>query len=221
MIYIYDILLNFNNEFYEFYEWEKSDLLFHTKKIPIYKVETKVIEDFLTKKVIIDSPLLLEIYNKTEMFDNKKVKTIPYAFLLTDSYRVIGVLLNEDHVVIKISDLLLDEEEDAREISKRCNFKELTYNIIGSRKNHYFLTRRETKIKKYLQLEIKNAHQTNDILRLEYLYFELFNKNCLDKDKIYQELMESLQSEITEKHIKLFEIMKLYSANKKLPNLTN
>ena len=89
---------------------------------------------------------------------------------------------------------------------KRCNFKELTYNIIGSRKNHYFLTRRETKIKKYLQLEIKNAYQTNDILRLEYLYFELFNKNCLDKDKIYQELMESLQSEITEKHIKLLKL---------------
>ena len=63
MIYIYDILLNFNTEFFEFYEWEKSDLLFHIKKIPIYKVETKVIEDFLTKKVIIDSPLLLEIYN--------------------------------------------------------------------------------------------------------------------------------------------------------------
>ena len=41
MIYIYDILLNFNNEFYEFYEWEKSDLLFHIKKFLFIKSKTK------------------------------------------------------------------------------------------------------------------------------------------------------------------------------------
>ena len=34
MIYIYDILLNFNTEFIEFYEWKISDLPFIINIIP-------------------------------------------------------------------------------------------------------------------------------------------------------------------------------------------
>ena len=72
MTYIYDILLNFNNDFYEFYEWEKTDYITHIKKIPIYKVNTNLIDDLLTKKIVIDSPITYEIMNKTEVFENKK-----------------------------------------------------------------------------------------------------------------------------------------------------
>ena len=32
MTYIYDIVLNFNNDFYEFYEWDKNDNLTLIKK---------------------------------------------------------------------------------------------------------------------------------------------------------------------------------------------
>ena len=45
MTYIYDIVLNFNNDFYEFYEWDKNDNLTLIKKIPLIKVES----DFLDK----------------------------------------------------------------------------------------------------------------------------------------------------------------------------
>ena len=38
MTYIYDILLNFNEEYYEFYDWNKEDTIVHIKKIPIYKI---------------------------------------------------------------------------------------------------------------------------------------------------------------------------------------
>lgn len=221
MTYIYDILLNFNNDFYEFYEWEKTDVIFHIKKIPIYKVSCELIESLLTKKVKIDDPLALEIQNRTEVFDNKKIRIIKYACLFTDSYRVIGVLLNDDYTVTKVSDLLLDEACDTIDISKRCQLKSVTYNIIGNKKDYSFLTRKEIKIKKYLISELKNAYHKKDIDKLEYLYFEYFNKNCLDIDNIYNELMESFKKEITLKHLKLYELMKLCDVSPSLSNLTN
>ena len=37
MKYIYDIVLNFNEEFFEFYDWNLNDEITHIKKIPIIK----------------------------------------------------------------------------------------------------------------------------------------------------------------------------------------
>ena len=209
MVYIYDILLNFNNDFYEFYEWEKSDYIYHIKKTPIIKVDANFLDDLLTKKIIIDDPITYTIQNKTELFDNKKTKTLKYVCLLTDTYRVIGILLNDDFSVSKVSDLMLDEALDAIDISRRCNFSNITYNIVGTRKDNIFLTRNEIKIKKYLLSEIKNAYHDNDRGKLEYLYFEYFNKVETDIDKIVIALKESLTLEVNDNHKKIYELLKL------------
>ncbi len=207
MVYIYDILLNFNNDFYEFYEWEKSDPIYHIKKTPLFKVDANFIEDLLTKKIVLDDPIVTCIQNKTELFDNKKVKVLKHACIFTDTYRVVGVLLNADYQVIKVSDLLLDEAMDAIDISRRCTFTDIAYNIIGTKKNHSFLTRNEIKIKKYLLNEIKNANKE----KLEYMYFELFNKVETNEEKIIEALKNSLNIEINEAHKRLFELLKLAS----------
>ena len=41
MNYIYDILLNFQNEYYDFFEWNTNDQITHIKKIPIIKVSNE------------------------------------------------------------------------------------------------------------------------------------------------------------------------------------
>ena len=79
MIYIYDILLNFNTNFYEFFEWEKKDNLISIKKIPMYKVESTFIQDLITKKVQINDPILIEILCKCEVLNNKKNKNFNYV----------------------------------------------------------------------------------------------------------------------------------------------
>ena len=38
MKYIYDILLNYNERLYEFYEWEDNDYFDYVKKIEVIKV---------------------------------------------------------------------------------------------------------------------------------------------------------------------------------------
>ena len=221
MIYIYDILLNFNNDFYEFFEWEKNDNVLHIKKIPIFKVKTDLILDILNKKVQIDDFWMTSFLDKCEVFEFKKIKTIKYACLLTDSYRVIGVLLNDLGNVVKVSDLLLDEALDAIDISTRCELRKITYNIVGTKRNYSFLTRNEIKIRKYLLNEIKNAYKEKDTKKLEYLYFEFFNKNLADLDKIYTDFYESLNGIITLEHRKLYELLKLSNQKSKLSNLTN
>ena len=47
MNYIYDILLNFNDIYYDFYEWNISDNIEHIRKIPLFKISIK---DMITIK---------------------------------------------------------------------------------------------------------------------------------------------------------------------------
>ena len=46
MNYIYDILLNFKKEFFEFYEWNLNDDIIHIRKIPVFKVRKNQLYDF-------------------------------------------------------------------------------------------------------------------------------------------------------------------------------
>ena len=39
---IYDIVLNFNKEFLDFFEWDKHDILIHVRKIPIFKIKNNI-----------------------------------------------------------------------------------------------------------------------------------------------------------------------------------
>ena len=216
MTYIYDILLNFNEDFYEFYEWEKGDKIYHVKKIPIFKVDTKVIEDLTNKKIEFFENFLNIIQNKTEVFDNRKVKSLKYACLLTDSYKVIGINIVNKNMFI--SDLLLDEAYDVISVSDRINLINLEYNIIDVKEVSYFETRYELKVKKNLYEELTNIYNAKDINKLKYLYFEYFNKYASDIDGIYNELIASLDK-INDKHIKLLDLIKL--CNKHTSNLTN
>ena len=209
MIYIYDIILNFNSVFYEFYEWDSKDNLTFIRKIPLVKVDTNFINDILTKKVVIDDPIVLEITNKCEITSCKKANKIKYACLFTDSLKVIGVILNDKKQIIKVSDLLLDEANDVINISKRTNIRSITYNILENKNNEFFLTKKEIKIKNYLQDEIQNIQNKKDFSKFSYLYFEYFNKIPDNNCDISKELLNSFKNNLTTKHIELYELLKL------------
>ena len=212
MTYIYDIVLNFNNDFYEFYEWEKNDNLTLIKKIPLIKVESDFLDQVFNLKLRIDDPLILEINNKCEI-NHKKKKVLKYACLLTDSYRIIGILLNNKGEIIKLSDLLLDEAYEALNISKRLQIRNIAYNILETRNNNCFLTRNEIKIKEYMELELKRINKENDLEKLKYLYFEFFDKTPTDDLNIYKELLKTINTNLTTNHLKLYKLLKLIHQN--------
>ena len=75
MNYIYDILLNFNTSLYDFYEWNDNDDITHIRKMPVFKVNTQMIEDIKHHKIEVESKFLNKIKSKTEMFQKKSIKT--------------------------------------------------------------------------------------------------------------------------------------------------
>ena len=43
MDYYYDVLLNFQDNYYMFYEWDEDDTIEYVKKIPLIHVDSKTI----------------------------------------------------------------------------------------------------------------------------------------------------------------------------------
>ena len=104
MNYIYDILLNFNDNLYDTFEWNKTDTIFHVRKIPLFKINTKTMRMFLNTKVKFDKMFLDKTYKKTEFFN--KVN-FDYCFILSDCIDAIAFKVSKDNV--KYSRLLPDE----------------------------------------------------------------------------------------------------------------
>ena len=91
MNYIYDLLLNFNEKIYDFYDWNKTDNIRHIKKIPIFKISSSKMKIIKNNKIYFDKTFLDKIYKKTEEFTIKKNRYINYACLFTDGLEVIGI----------------------------------------------------------------------------------------------------------------------------------
>ena len=67
MNYYYDILLNFQEKYYWFYEWDQNDNIDFIKKIPIFHVDSKTYIELLTKKISLNKEFLNSIENKTKL----------------------------------------------------------------------------------------------------------------------------------------------------------
>ena len=91
MNYAYDILLNFQNKYFEFYEWNKKDIITHIKKIPILKITTKDLNVIKTNKIKLDKEFLKKIENKAETFKKEKIN----AILLTDGEDTVALKINK------------------------------------------------------------------------------------------------------------------------------
>ncbi|MDD2496039.1 MAG: hypothetical protein PHE29_12705, partial [Tissierellia bacterium] len=84
MKYIYDIILNFNEtKIYDFFEWHPDDDIEYFKKVPLLKISNKTYKKIAIGAKINDDLLLNSIYNATEIYDNKKIRYVEYAVILT------------------------------------------------------------------------------------------------------------------------------------------
>lgn len=216
MTFVYDLILNFNDDLYEFYEWEKNDFYYHVKRINLIKIKENDYDKLLLNNIKINDDILLDIFNKCEIYEQKKVKEIPYGLLVTDSVRVMGIIFNSEGLITKYSSLLLDEEEDVLEISNRLPIITLAYNILDTREISN-LTRNEKKMIKYIEKDINNSYKNKNYHKLKYLYYEYFNIEGDDIEKIYHELLNILYKDINKKHYDLYNLIKLsYSNNNHL-----
>ena len=206
MNYIYDLILNYNKELYEFYEWNNTDKLINIEKIPIIRINNTSFNEIMSSRIKISLVLLDKIKNKT--YTSNKI--IKYSLLITNLNRVIALKFDDQGIEIERSSLLLDEEEDVLEDDYQE--EKIEYEIIEKLEEDYFLTRKEKSIKKYLLKEINNLYMNNNYEELNYLYEELYNddKSIIER---YNYLINSITNNYNSNYEKLYNIIKL--ANKK------
>lgn len=209
MNYIYDILLNFidSERLIEFYEWSESDSFEHIKRIPIYRISSKVMQDICENKIKVSKDFLEEIKNKTNLYKNKQ--NIKYATLFSDINKVIAFEFSDDGTVIGKSSLLLDEEEAIIDECSNINESNLTYTIIEPYMINYFLTREELFKRNYLLKELDYISKVNDVDKLIFLYEEIFKTDKLSFEKKLKRLIDDIKNNFNGKHNELYEIVRL------------
>ena len=207
MIYIYDILLNFNDTIpYEFFEWNKTDTIDHIKKIPLYKVDRKTLSDLLDGTIQVDFSFLTELKDKTEIYENGGVQTLPYVSLFSDGTLALALEFDETGKSICKSRMLLDEEDEVLEYAYDLKEITLSYSLLRKNKISYE-TRLERQIKSFLKQEFQQAIQENNQEKIKYFYEECFDKAYQNREDASKKLFKSLD-QIKPPHKKLYHLLK-------------
>lgn len=210
MNYVYDILSNFNQELYDFYDWDKNDNFTHLRKVPSFRVSKEVLVDLMFKKVKIKGNLLKLIKDKTQVFTKEGVDVIEYCFIVSDSVNALGVILDEDGVVYKRSNFLVSEELEINKCLKTSKIYNVEYNLLSSKTHYSNMTRNEEKVTNLILNELELIMDSTD--KIDYLYYEWFNTNK-GKNK-YKKLVSSIKSRYTSKHEYILELLNLLKIKK-------
>ena len=173
MDYIYDIVLNFHESYYEFYEWKSTDKIINFKKIPIYKVSTKT---------------YLDIKNNTTIIDKETISRPNKIFLITNGIEVMGLLIDSTGKVLKKSSLIFEESDDILEDKDLIKNITLKYTIIKSN-NKLSISRLSEEKEAYLNNYFHKISPSKDEYLLKYIYYDIYNEEESDTNKIYKELL--------------------------------
>ena len=212
MNYVYDILLNFQDYAYEFYEWNVDDEITHVRKIPMVRISKEKLEKLYQCRCKLPQSFMKEIENKSEKFTNRGVEKIPYLFLATDTKTIIACLVNQKGIVVKKSRLLVDEEQEALLMSKTLSFMSFDVKAIKKQKMKEFETRKDQEMKKRLKHEIFKLNQQN-VEKLKYLYYECFNEMEECPEKIVEKFNKELNYHYQDISKKLFMGLDLLKVN--------
>lgn len=192
MNYIYDVITNFFEDYYDFFEWDKKDNFTHFKKIPIIKINTKDYNIIQTNNIKIDEELLKKLKNKSDIYHNKNNIDL-YYLLITNGENIIALMFNQEGLTIKRSSLYVDEELDIINSLRKIDVKDINYTIIN-KININFKTRNSIKIENYILTELKNLSLNKDIDKINYLFYECFNKYEDNPKKALNSLIKNIEN---------------------------
>ncbi len=205
MDYYYDVLLNFQERYCMFYEWDENDSLDYVKKIPLFHVNAKTFEDLRQKKVKVEKEFLIAIENKTKLKQNSYLK---YTAIFSDGKNSLALEFDEEGYTLNKSSLTLEDELNINEFTYNVSLEKLDYKVIA--KDEVIKeTRQEAKVKKILRLEIDNMYQSKNYSKLKYIYLEWFSKLKSNPDEMYEEMQKKLEEKLTDKEYNIYELIKL------------
>lgn len=211
MNYIYDVILNFQKEYYDFYEWNKNDNIYHMRKIPIIKISNKQFYEIKNNTIRFNEETLKILNSKNilaERFKQNSISKIKNTIILGDEYEALAIKLNKNGLVIFKSSLLLDEQDDVIEILKYQKEFKLNYQIVSNNKKKDFKTRFELENEKFIIKELENIYNEKNIQKLNYLCLECFNKSEKDINKAYKKLKKEI-TKTNNNFQKIYNIFKI------------
>lgn len=211
MNFIYDILINFNDSLYDFYEWNISDNVVHIRKIPLFRISTCELDDIKNFVLKFDFDFIKKLENKTEKFTSKDVEKILYASLFSDGKDVVAVKFNSKGISYQVSKLLIDEQEEVLEVVENFNNYVIKYEKLNKKNSNDFKTRMQVEKYNYILRLLNKLEKKQEIDKLKYLYFECFGLKQNSIDVIVKDLKNSLDRSDIEKTV--LEFFKLISIN--------
>ena len=187
MNYIYDIVLNFNKELYEFFEWKDDDNLINIRKIPLIKINDDDFVSLLYNKIKIEKLVLDTLKKKFSLYSEEINGNV--ICIVTNGQRAMGVMFDQIGNLIGRSAMLLDEEEEVLEESENLEETKLLYEINKTQQVNIKLSRVEIEKKQYIE-NFLNA--IDDIKILKYIYFDYFDREA-EKEDIKKILLMELE----------------------------
>ena len=148
MNYIYDVLCNFQNVYYDFYDWNKTDDILRIRKIPIIKVNDEVYLDLKNNNVKVSYDFLENIKNKTEVFKNKYIDKINYSCIIANNLEAFIIKFDNKGNSIYKSSMLIDEEREVLEDINDYNCVTIKYEIVSKNKLCLYTRNEESYIHK-------------------------------------------------------------------------
>lgn len=205
MNYYYDVLLNFQDVFYMFYEWDESDNIEFIKKIPLFHVDTQMISDAISNTIELNKNFLEQICDKTKLKQNK---ILNYAFIISDGKNNIAIECNNNGLIINKSSLTIEDELNINEFIYTINKSKIDYKIISKCKS-FKETRQELKIKKFLDLEIKDIYNKKNYSKLKYIYLEWFNEILDNNEVMYNNMLNKIKDKLSSREYHIYELIKM------------
>ena len=204
MNYIYDIVLNFNKDYFCFYEWNKKDNIINIKKIPLFVVDNNTFNMMKYDKIVVDSSFIELIKEKTYTYSKNKIGS---ACLISNCKEVIGVLFDNKGNLVKRSSLLIDEEEEV--LDEILNDDIYNINIVSSKKiRREDINRIEREKKLFLNKYIKRE---NNIINLKYLYYDYFEKEEDNNIIIKKSLLNEINGNWNDRLNSFYETVKIFN----------
>lgn len=210
MNYVYDILVNLNEEVYDFYDWEETDNFVHVRRVPIYRVGHEDYLNLSLKKIKLSDEVLSSIKDKTQVFSSRNIEVIPYSLIVSDEVSAIMIEVDEKGYTRRKSKFLVNEEMEILDVVCNMKISEIKYNVVNNRVKRNVMIRSEKKVLNNILKELDKLK--DDEIKIDYLYYEWFNTNTgVDK---YEKLVKGLKASFTARHMEFLELLNLLTIKK-------
>lgn len=204
MLYYYDLLVNLDDELWDYYEWEKTDSLTLFKKVPFIRINELAIKDFLEYQIFLDKEWIKPYLNKAILKDNKRLSGILFSGLK----EAIFLEFNEEGKVLAKSKVLMEDWNNIYEVvgEKECR------DVLYEKKEKLPLRkefRQALKEKHFLEVEINSLEDNQNKSKCAYIYYEFFKEATDDFPYMIKRLREEIAKPYTLKMHEVFLLIKM------------